>query len=121
VGIQGLAPYWFEIEATAYVGAGGRTQFRFETEYDLLITNRLVFQPSVELELHGKADPERGIGAGLSTADVGLRLRYAIRREFAPYVGLTWHQILFGTGEAAREAGRSTGGVRLALGLRMWL
>ena len=71
VGVQGLAPYWFEVEATAYIGESGRTHFRFETEYELLLTNRLVLQPLVELEIYGKSDPERGIGAG----EVGERDR----------------------------------------------
>jgi copper resistance protein B len=87
VGIQGLAPYWFEVEATGYVGAGGRTAAKLEVEYELLFTNRLILQPLVELELYGKSDPERGIGRGLSSLETGLRLRYEIRREFAPYVG----------------------------------
>jgi copper resistance protein B len=80
-----LAPYWFEVEATAYVGASGRTAVRFETQYELLLTNRLILQPLVDLEIYGKSDPEHGIGAGLSTADAGLRLRYEFRREFAPW------------------------------------
>lgn len=120
VGIQGLAPYWFEVEATAYVGAGGRTHVRLESEYELLFTNRLVLQPLVEVNLHGKSDPERGIGAGLSSTEAGLRLRYEIRRELAPYVGVTWHTTYFGTADLARAAGEETGGARLALGLRAW-
>jgi copper resistance protein B len=120
VGIQGLAPYWFEVEATAYVGAGGRTHFRFESEYDLLLANRLILQPLVEVEIYGKSDPERGIGAGLSSADIGLRVRYEFRRELAPYVGLTWQRKFFGTADAARAAGEGTGGARLAVGLRFW-
>ena len=71
VGVQGLAPYWFEVEATAYVGASGRTQFRVETEYELLLTNRLVLQPLVEIDVFGRSDRERGVGAGLSTIDAG--------------------------------------------------
>jgi copper resistance protein B len=120
VGIQGLAPYWFEVEATAYLGASGRTHFRFETEYELLLTNRLVLQPLVEAEIYGKADPERGIGAGLSSVDAGLRLRYEFRRELAPYVGVTWHRKFFGTADRAETAGEETSGPRLALGVRVW-
>jgi copper resistance protein B len=120
VGIQGLAPYWFEVEATGYVGVGGRTHALLEVEYDLLLTNRLILQPVVELELHGKADPERGIGAGLSTIESGLRLRYEIRREFAPYIGITWDWKLFGTADLARERGEHTGATRVAVGLRTW-
>lgn len=120
VGIQGLAPYWFEVEATAYFGKEGRTHFRFETEYDLLLTNRWILQPLVEVELYGKAIPERGIGAGLSSVDYGLRLRYEVRRELAPYVGVTWNELYGGTADMARAAGENTGGARLALGLRAW-
>ena len=120
VGIQGLAPYWFEVEATAYIGESGRTHFRFETEYELLFTNRLVLQPLAEVEIFGKADPERGIGAGLSSVEFGLRLRYEIRREFAPYVGVTWDRKFFGTADLAEAAGEETGGARLATGVRVW-
>ena len=120
VGIQGLAPYWFEIEATGYVGAGGRTHARLEAEYDLLLTNRLILQPLVELEIYGKSDPERGIGAGLSSIEGGLRLRYEIRREFAPYIGITWNQKLFGTADHARADGESIGATRVAFGVRTW-
>ena len=120
VGIQGLAPYWFEVEATAYVGEAGRTHFRVETEYELLFTNRLILQPLVELEIYGKSDPERGIGAGLSSGEAGLRLRYEFRREFAPYIGVTWNRKFFGTAGFAEAAGEDTGATKLALGARVW-
>ena len=120
IGIQGLAPQWFEVEATAYVGSGGRTQFRFETEYELLLTNRLMVQPVGELAIYGKDDPERGIAAGFSSMELGLRLRYEIRRELAPYVGITWDRALFGTADLARAAGEEPGRARLAFGVRAW-
>ena len=120
VGVQGLAPYWFEVEATAYVGESGRTHFRFETEYELLLTNRLILQPLVELEIYGKSDPERGIGAGLSSGEAGLRLRYEFRRELAPYIGVTWNRKFFGTGDLARAAGEDGSGARFATGVRVW-
>lgn len=120
VGIQGLAPQWFEVEATGYVGAGGRTAARLEVEYELLLTNRLILQPLVELEMFGKSDPERGIGAGLSSLETGLRLRYEIRRELAPYIGVTWDRKLFGTADAAERAGEDRTSARVALGLRAW-
>ncbi|MCA1586096.1 MAG: copper resistance protein B [Acidobacteria bacterium] len=121
VGIQGLAPYWFELEATAYVGASGRTHVRFEAEYELLLTNRLILQPLVEVQIYGKSDPERGIGAGLGSVDAGLRFRYELRRELAPYVGVTWNRKFFGTADYAEAAGDKTGGAQLALGIRLWL
>ena len=120
IGVQGLAPYWFEVEATAYVGASGRTQARLEVEYELLLTNRLVLQPLVEVELFGKSDPERGIGAGLSTTEAGVRLRYEFRREFAPYIGVIWNRKFGGTADFAEAAGEEVGGARFVTGLRLW-
>ena len=120
-GIQGLAPYWFDVEATAYVGAEGRNHYRFETEYEFLLTNRLILQPQAEMEIYGKADPGHERDAGLATLDFGFRLRYLIRRELAPYAGVVWHQKHFGTADIAREKGESTGGARLVMGLRFWL
>jgi copper resistance protein B len=119
-GIQGLAPYWFEVEATAYVGASGRTEARLEVEYDLLFTNRLVIQPLAEVELAGKSDPERGVGAGLTSTSVGLRLRYEFRREFAPYAGVSWERKWGKTAELAEADGDATDGVRFVTGLRLW-
>jgi copper resistance protein B len=89
-GVQGMSPYKFEIEATAYLGEDGRSAASFEAEYDVLLTNRLILQPLLEVELHGKDDPRRGIGSGLSTAEAGLRLRYEVTRQFAPYIGVLW-------------------------------
>lgn len=120
LGVQGLAPYWFEVEASAYVETSGRTHVRFETEYDLLITNRLVLQPLVEFEVYGRSDPERLIDTGLSAGELGVRLRYEFRREFAPYVGVVWTQKFFGTADMARQAGEDVAGTRLAVGLRTW-
>jgi copper resistance protein B len=120
LGVQGLAPYWFEVEASAYVEPSGRTHLRVETEYDLLITNRLVLQPLVEFEVYGRADRERLIDTGLSTGELGLRLRYEFRREFAPYVGVVWTRKFFGTADLARSAGEDVAGTRLAVGLRTW-
>jgi copper resistance protein B len=119
-GIQGLAPHWFEIEATAYVGASGRTQARVEVEYELLLTNRLVVQPLLEAELVGKSDADRGVGAGLSTTDLGFRLRYELKREFAPYVGLVWSQKWGKTADFAEAGGEDAGGLRFLTGLRLW-
>lgn len=120
-GVQGLAPYWFDVEATVYLGAGGRTHFRFETEYDLLLTNRLILQPMAEAEIYGASDPSHFRDRGLATLDFGLRLRGVVRREFAPYAGVVWHQKHFGTADMARANGERTGGARVVIGLRFWL
>lgn len=120
LGVQGLAPYWFEVEASAYIEPSGRTHVRVETEYDLLITNRLVLQPLVEFEVYGRPDRERLIGTGLSTGELGVRLRYEFRREFAPYIGIVWARKFFGTADLARAAGEDVAGTRLAVGVRTW-
>lgn len=120
VGLQGLAPQWFDVEMTGYLGESARTSLRVEVEYDLLFTDKLVMQPLVEMNLFGKDDPERGVGSGLSTVEFGARFRYEIRRELAPYAGLVWHRKVFGTGDYAREQGESVGGWRLVTGVRLW-
>jgi copper resistance protein B len=120
LGVQGLAPYLFEIDAAIYVGEQGRTAARFSGEYDMLITQRLILQPEMELRLYGKNDPENGIGSGLSDIEVSLRLRYEIRREFAPYVGLHWEGKFGGTADLARDKGHDVSELRLVAGLRAW-
>jgi copper resistance protein B len=120
VGIQGLAPYWLDVEATAYAGARGRTQLRLEVGHALLVTNRAVLQPIVEIDAFGTDDFERGIGRGLSSIETGLRLRYEIRRELAPYVGVTWRRTFFGTRDLARAAGDPVSAARLTAGVRVW-
>ncbi len=82
----------FEAEVTAFLGENGQSALRLEGEYDILLTNRLILQPSAEVNLYGRNDPARGIGSGLADSELGLRLRYEIRREFAPYIGVTWNR-----------------------------
>lgn len=120
VGFAGLAPYRFELDATAYVGEGGNTAARLEAEYELLITQRLVLQPRLELEWHGRDDPARGIGAGLSSTEAGLRLRYEIRREIAPYVGYVRVRRHGKTADLARAAGEDARDGRFVAGIRLW-
>lgn len=119
-GIQGLAPYWFEVEATAYVGDNGRTALRLGAEYELLLTQRLILQPRIEVNAYGKRDAELGLSAGLSNIDAGLRLRYEIKREFAPYVGIEWGRKFGGTADIARADGEEVKNTRLVAGLRFW-
>jgi copper resistance protein B len=119
-GVQGLAPYWLEIEATAYVGDAGRTALRFSGEYEVLFTQRLILQPEVDVDIYGKDDPKNGIGAGLSEAEFALRLRYEIRREFAPYVGVVWSRRFRDTADFARREGLSKEDFELTAGIRAW-
>jgi copper resistance protein B len=117
---MGLAPYKFEVEATGYVGESGQTAARFEVEYETLLTNRLILQPQIEANVHGKSDERRAIGAGLSTAEVGLRLRYEITRQFAPYIGII-HERAFGrTADFRRADGEDSDDTRVVAGFRIW-
>ena len=119
-GVQGLAPYWFEVEALMYVGEEGRTAASFSAEYEMFLTQRLILQPTFELDLYGKDDVANGIGSGLSDAELGLRLRYEIRREFAPYVGVLWSRKFGETADLARDHGGDTNEVQFVAGLRTW-
>jgi len=120
IGLQGLAPQFIDVQATAFIGQSGHLAARLEFEHDLLLSQRLVLQPLIELSLSGRDDPDRRIGRGLSTGEVGFRVRYEIRRELAPYAGVVWHRKLFGTGDATRAAGGDAGGWHLVSGLRFW-
>ena len=120
VGVQGIAPYWFAVDATAYVGDQGRTALRLGAEYELLLTQKLILQPHIEANFYGVQDEEREIGAGLSSLVTGLRLRYEIRREFAPYVGVDWSSKFGGTADYAKAAGANTNSTNVVAGLRVW-
>lgn len=118
-GVQGVAPYRFNIAATAFVGDSGDAAARLEGEYDLAITARLILQPQLELNWYGQTDRERGFGSGLSSVEAGLRLRYELRREVAPYVGLVRERRVGGTADFARAAGRDPDDTSLVAGLRL--
>jgi copper resistance protein B len=118
LGVVGLAPYKFEVSATAYLGESGRAAARIEAEYELLLTNRWILQPLVEVELHGKADPARGVGSGLGTIEAGARLRYEFSRRFAPYVGLVWERAFGDTADFRSSEGEHVDDTRLVAGVR---
>ena len=120
IGMQGLAPYWFELDVTAYVGDDGRTALSAEAEYELLLTQRLILQPRAELNLYGKDDAENGLGSGLSDLAVGLRLRYEFSRQFAPYIGVEWTDTYGDTADYRRAAGEDTSDTQFVAGLRFW-
>lgn len=120
IGVIGLAPYKFEVAATAYIGQAGQTAARVEVEYETLLTNRLVLQPLLEAEINGRDDPRRGIGSGLSTVEAGLRLRYEVSRRFAPYVGVV-HERAFGRTVGFRnDDGHAARDTRVVAGMRIW-
>ncbi len=118
LGVRGLAPYGIDIEATAYAGEAGRTAARLRAEYDILLTQRLILQPEAEANLYSKRDPARQVGSGLSDLDAGIRLRYEIWRELAPYIGIAWtRQADIDSSRAFTEAGY----LQLVAGVRAWL
>jgi copper resistance protein B len=119
-GVEGLAPYFFDVEATAYGGQSGRTAARFRVTYDVLFTQRLILTPEFELNAYGKADPARRLGAGVSDASLGLRLRYEIRREFAPYVGVNWVRRFGATAGYARRDHQPVFDQQFVAGVRIW-
>lgn len=120
LGVRGLAPYWFHIDAAVYAGGNGAIAGRAEARYDLLLTQRLVLQPRMEANLYSKNDASRGIGSGLSDAELGLRLRYEIYRQFAPYIGVVWKRLYGNTADYAREAGERDSDTEYVAGVRLW-
>jgi copper resistance protein B len=120
VGVEGLAPGWVHVDATAYAGEGGQTGIALKAGPELLLTNRLILAPLAELDAWGRDDAANGIGNGLARITLGLRLRYEIRRKFAPYVGVEWAGKLGDTAELAREADESVRDARWLAGLRAW-
>jgi len=120
VGVQGLAPYFFETDIAFFIGDSGRTALRLETEYELLFTQRLILTPDIEVNFYGKDDADILIGSGLSDIEIGLRLRYEIRRQFAPYIGVNWSKLFGNTAEFTRIAGQDTSETQLVIGLRAW-
>lgn len=119
-GFEGLAPYWFDIEGAVFLSDRGDVLARLEGYYDQRITQRLILQPRAELNLSAQRVAAQRLGSGITDAELGLRLRYEIAREFAPYVGVSWERQMGGTARLSRAAGESTGGMSLVAGVRAW-
>jgi len=120
IGVEGLAPYWFDVDASLNVGDKGRALLSVEAEYDLLLTQRLILQPRLAFDLRHKEDVTSELGAGLSQVVAGLRLRYEIQREFAPYLGIEWTGSYGGTADYLRNASEDPLQVRAVAGVRAW-
>jgi copper resistance protein B len=119
-GVQGFAPYRIDVEVTGYLGGDGRSQLRLDAAHDLRLTRRLIAQTRLEALLAGKPDPAREIGAGLSATEFGIRVRYELRRDLAPYAGVTWHRTYGGTADQHRVHGEPVATGRAVVGLRVW-
>lgn len=120
IGLNGLAPYLFEIDAALFVSGRGDVAARIEAEYELLITQRLILQPRTELDFALQDTPALGIGSGLSKAEMGLRLRFEIKREIAPYIGVSWTRAVGGTADFVRAAGEDVGSISFVAGISAW-
>jgi copper resistance protein B len=119
LGVAGLAPYWIDVEATMYLGDAGAVAARVKAETDLLMTQRLTVQPEVELNAYSRSDSALDQGAGLSDLQAGLRLRYAIRREVAPYLGVAWTRRFGASAQLLRDAGAVPNALQWVAGIRM--
>ncbi|GLQ99718.1 copper resistance protein B [Dyella mobilis] len=120
LGVEGLAPYWVELEATAYAGEGGRLAARVRAEYTLRFTQRWMLQPEFEINLYDKDDPQRQLGSGIADSQLGLRLRYEISRQFAPYLGVVWIRRFGATAGYAQADRQPVFDRQFVAGLRIW-
>lgn len=120
VGFEGVAPYWFDVEGALFLSNKGELLGRLEGAYDLRLTQRLILQPRAELSFSAQDIAETQTGSGLSNAELGLRLRYEIRREFAPYIGISYERKFGGTADYARAAGDGADSTSFVVGVRAW-
>ena len=120
IGIHGLAPYMFEVDAALFLSHRGDITAKIEGELDQRITQRLILQPRAELNFAAQDVPENGIGSGLSDIELGLRLRYEIKREFAPYIGVSYDRRLGDSARFSRAEGEDVGGPSFVVGVRTW-
>ncbi len=120
VGLQGLAPQWIELDIAAFVSEDGDFSMRLELEYDLLLTQRLTLQPRIEFDLAAQEVAEQQVGKGLTSTELGVRLRYEVRREFAPYIGVTWRKTYGGTRNFLKAEGVKDDTVSFVAGIRFW-
>lgn len=120
LGAHGLAPHWWEVDGALFLSTDGELTAKAEAEYDQRLTQRLILQPRLEVTLAAEDAPTQGLGAGLTTWSAGMRLRYELAREFAPYVGVSWSGAAGDTAKLRRSQGEETQETRLLLGVRTW-
>ncbi len=120
VGIRGLAPYFFDIDSAVYVNKDGRVGLNFQAKYEMLFTQKLILTPEIVADFFSKSDKALDSGSGLARTEMGLRLRYEIRREFAPYIGVNWEKSYGQTADLRKAAGEKTDDVQFVAGVRIW-
>ena len=120
IGVKGLTPYWFEIDASAFVNDQGDVSARFKAEYDLLLTQKLILSPLLEMNLAASSDEKRGVGSGLNDLELNLTLRYEVVREFAPYIGVSWERKYGQAADFVRAEGEDIERTTFMAGIRFW-
>ncbi len=120
LGVKGLTPYLFEVDASLFVGKSDQVGARLQAEYEYMLTQKWVLSPEIELNFHAEDDEPTGVGSGLSDTELGLRLRYEIRREFAPYIGINWWRKYGNTADFTKAEGGDTEDTQFVAGLRIW-
>lgn len=120
LGVRGIAPYWFDTDVAVFADGAGRTALRLKARYDVLLTQRLILAPDVELNVHGQDDRATDTGRGLSDVELGLRLRYELCREFAPYIGVVGWRRFGNSADFARVQGERSDDLELVVGARFW-
>ncbi|MFK8021829.1 MAG: copper resistance protein B [Pseudomonadales bacterium] len=120
VGAQGLAPYWFELDGSLFLSNKGDLSARVEAEYEIRFSQRLILQPRLELNAAFSDDEAIGVASGLSSLATGLRLRYELRRAFAPYIGVSWSQALGDTRKLRRADAEASDQLSFVAGIRFW-
>ena len=120
LGFQGLAPYWFELTPELFLSEDGDVSARVTARYELLFTQRLILEPKLEINAAAQEVEDFGVGSGINDVELGLRLRYEISREFAPYIGVSWINKFGGTADMARSDGESVRDVAVMAGMRFW-
>ncbi len=120
IAAKGLAPYLFEIDASLFIGESGQSAVRLDAEYEYMLSQKLIISPEIEINIFGKDDELTGTGKGLSTVEAGLRLRYEITREFAPYIGINWEKKYGNTADFSATEGENIEDTQLVVGVRFW-
>jgi copper resistance protein B len=119
IGIEGVAPYFVHIDTALFVSHQGDVSLRFKSEYELLLSQKLILQPSLETNIAIQQVEDFGVGSGFNDIELGLRLRYEVTRNFAPYIGINWTRLLGDTAKFAQEEGESIDEVLGVIGLRL--
>ncbi|WP_225879742.1 copper resistance protein B [Abyssogena phaseoliformis symbiont] len=120
IAAKGLAPYLFEVDASLFVGEFGRLGIRLNAEHEYMLSQKLILSPEVEINAFSKDDELTGTRKGLSSVETGLRLRYEVTREFAPYIGINWEKKYGNTADFSIAEGEDIEGTQIVVGVRFW-